>query len=107
MYEFKDLILYRAQCSCLAEEHTHDIIIEYLKDFNHINIEIVTNLEFYDYEENWFLKMWSRIKLAFRVIFIGHGYLSSTLIFDGIEQVRDYINALNEGIKKMEENKNK
>ncbi len=102
--ESDDFISYRAQCACLDENHRHDIIIE-VDDFGEINIRIFTNLEFYDDEKNWFLKIWKRIKLAFRVIFIGYGYLNSTLLFDNNEQISDYIKALNEGMKKMEEYK--
>jgi hypothetical protein len=109
---WNDLELLRAGCSCGNAEHDHNIQLSVEDDpYGLINVSIESNLKYCDISVEWngnlFKKAWSRIKTAFKILWTGELVIMSEFIFEDEEQVRDYIQAINDAILRLRINGNK
>ncbi len=79
------------------------IMFEFDEDFGHIDIRFYHNVSWADYwgSNNWFTKMWSRIKLACKVMFTGYVELEGDFLIQEEEHLDGFIEALQEGRSKM------
>lgn len=106
--EFEDSIYYRAACDCGSKDH--DILIEIELDKK---IPDVVFLNFYKdvcWCSNWgnlnFFQRWiKKIKAVFRMIFTGYIELEESFIFRGEEHIKEFIEGLNEALRKIQDKK--
>ena len=101
--EYDDMVIYKAQCWCGSEDCHHELILGYDSDLG-LSLEICTNT---DFKEMWLYGpssrfdkvklLWKRIKVAFKILFLGRAVLSSYFMFRS-EAIDDYIKALQEGL---------
>jgi hypothetical protein len=112
-------IFYKAECACSLPNHSH--IIEISDSMSDLGILEMT---FYStqVDKDWWkipdkdhphaLKnMWwafkRRIVCAFNILFKGYYETEVDFMLQGEEQIRDYINALEEGLAKIKNEKQK
>jgi hypothetical protein len=109
-----DQVLFRAVCGCVDPYHDQELRLEYLdfgKDGNDMSagmleLSIDHKMHYPDWNEsNWFRKIWKRIKVASKLLFFGEVELDGGFMFSGEEAIRDYIKALQYGMKRLRQNK--
>ena len=97
-----DWAVLRASCACGDSDHMHDISVSIEEDAPGVIVSFDTNIEYCAYQTEWhgniFQRIWSRTKAVCSIIFTGRLTMSSTFVFDSEEQVRDYIQAINDTI---------
>ncbi len=108
---WNDLQLLRAGCACMNPDHDHNIMITVEREDNFddfISVSIESNLEHCAWQDEWhgnlFQRLWVRLKAAVRVMFTGHLSISSTFYFQSEDQVRDYIQAINDSLIQVKTN---
>lgn len=87
--------MYRATCGCLADNHSHTIVID--DDDGIISCSIYSDMKYYDWatsDSGFFAKVKSRIKAVYNILV--HGYLTfeGEFMFASDEAARDYANAI-------------
>ena len=117
LYEYKESICYRASCGCSDPKHDLSITIEQdLDECDNISIIFYTDIQVqYTYIDhgdsvieiisNWIDNIKFRIKKAFEILFTGYTGMDAEFILDREENIKDFINALNEGLTKIKNNK--
>ena len=107
--KLKDLVIYRAVCSCSQEKHDLTIHLEKDTKFDLLLLTFYVNLSINKYFELWekddfkgklkkFIHiLWTRIKLSLKVLFTGYIEIEQEFIIDDKEQVDGLIKALEEG----------
>jgi hypothetical protein len=113
MSEFEDAVFYKAQCNCMDDTCTHTIELEMqdlkvnnVVEHRDISLNFYTDCYLADYfgkDRNLISKMWFRIKYAFILIFTGKIMMEQYFMFNGKKAIQDYIDALQEGINKLDE----
>ncbi len=101
-----DFIVYSARCNCIGSEHSQNIILEL--DKNGIftaTFYYPCSLSNYYGDENKLKVFWRRLKFVWEFLKSGYLELEGEFIFtkDGL---KDYIKALQEGLKRIEKFKN-
>jgi hypothetical protein len=101
--EYEDSIFYRISCSCMSDDHS--IFIEFEHENGNIFLNFYKRLLWKDYEysSNWLHNIWNRIKCAVKILCIGYIEVEESFILTGKEHIESFINALEEGKKKLEE----
>lgn len=110
--EGKDYIYFRAACSCGNDRDSH--VIEISDDLDHLG---VIEMSFYstqwdciyfnnpDLNKETFRNFWWRLKRrvvnSFKLLFFGYYETEVNFMFQGEEQIQDYINAIQEGLAKV------
>lgn len=107
--EYDNLIFYRLNCDCLNEDCDITFTLEYDKEFGSVELQFYTDLEWTSYwgNDNWFIRQWKKIKYSFRLLFKGHIKLENQLLIQDEQHLKDFLNALEEGCKKLREYKYK
>jgi hypothetical protein len=106
--EYDDAIFYKAVCDCMCDTHDQTLHLEYDKKFKVLSLNLYNNVCYPDWiGGNWFRKIWRRITASFKLLFTGELELTGEFIFNGEPAVKDYIKALNAGMKKLKENEKK
>lgn len=109
-YESENSVMYRAVCSCTDNHHDQTLSLEY-NEYNDeqpglLELTIYHEIWYPDWkEENWFKKIWKRIKVSSKLLFTGEVELEGGFMFSGKEAVKDYIDALSSGLKKLSDKK--
>ena len=108
----------RASCDCGSELHDLNMWIEWDEDFELVSLRFYNNLNPFDtynieYTNSFFNSIkskleeiknfFSRIKKAFNLIFYNHIEVEGEFIFEGSEQIQDFINALQQSLMFVEE----
>ena len=106
--EFDEAIFYKTSCDCLGGDHVHTLILEYDNKHKNISLSLCGNIGCYEKNyDSWFIKIWERIKLCKKLLFTGNFELEDVFDFNGEDHIKDYIKALEKGIKKLKkDNKN-
>ena len=106
--EYDNCILYRTTCSCLSDDHSIDIEVEYDEDCDMVNLNMYQDLNCYthtyvpiDAKFKWVREMWIRLSYALRVFFTGHIKVNTDFIFGDEKQIDDFLAALQAGRDKM------
>ncbi len=109
--QYSDSIMYKASCSCSCKDHDLYIFVEKDKELNSINLEFDANIYFIDESligkkgKDLYItilkNIWLRIKKSFRLLFTGYLEMETTFIIDKEDQMKDFINALIEGIEHL------
>lgn len=110
--EGKDYIYFRASCSCGNDRDSH--VIKISDDLDNLGI---IEMSFYstqwdciwfnnpDRDKETFRNFWWRLKRrvvnSFKLLFFGYYETEVDFMFQGEEQIKDYINALQEGLNKI------
>ena len=105
--EWQDSIWYQATCDCTSPDCDLDIHMSLGKDKEHPFLYInfyhkVAWSERYD-KYNWFSRIWRRLTGVIQLLFTGQLEFESDFILQGEEQINSFIEALEEGKKKLKE----
>jgi len=97
-------VYYKIACSCCGGDEC-DAIIEFEidNDFGVITVIFYKDIMWCDYWQNkWFFqKLWSRLKVACRVLLTGKTKINGDFIIQGQDHINSIIDAFNEGKEKM------
>lgn len=100
--EYEDAIFYRASCSCGDQRQDTSLYLELDRETDMIYLHLFSEVYYSSYwTDNWFIDKWYRIKDALRLIFTGKIKIENTFLFEGEEQIKDFINMLQIGIEKL------
>jgi len=93
--------IFEASCSCCHPDHSLQLVIEKDKD---ISLQIYTNTYYYEeYDKNnFFLKLYKRIKNAIKLIFTGSLKIESDFLFSNKKQIEQFIEAIQKTKEKYE-----
>ena len=103
--EFDDSIYYRAACSCGSNEHDVTIEFEWDEEFpSMLFLNFYKNIAWCSHwgtNQNWFQRVWKRIKGSARMLFTGYIELEESFILQDEVNIDSFIEALQEGKKYM------
>ena len=104
MDEFNEAVFYKADCSCGSDDHITTIEMEYDHRINDISLNFYKTIAWCSNwgDENWFGRIWKRIKAATKILFTGYIDLEETFMIEGGEHLNTFIEALHEGKDKVE-----
>lgn len=102
--DFGDAIFYRASCHCTDKRCDMDLELELDKEFDMINLGIYEDLYYEPHwkTDNWFINKWYRITGALRLLFVGRIKVENFFIFEGEEQINDFVDTLKNGMKQLQ-----
>ncbi len=108
-HQLENQIMFRAVCGCVDPYHDQQLTIELL-DFGDkqgmLELSIDHKMTYPDWKENnWFKKIWKRIKLSFKLLFTGIVELEGGFAFSGEDAILDYTKAIHSGMKKLKQMK--
>lgn len=97
-------IRYRASCDCTDKRCDMDLELSIDEDFPQLHLTLEKDLVWNDYYgfDMWLYRMWRRIKASLRVLFIGKIEVSETFIFGDKDHIGEFIEALEQGINKID-----
>jgi hypothetical protein len=87
--EYDDMVMYKTSCSCLDDDCTLTLDIEYVKELDSTILSIYQKQNWYSKEEK-FKNIWARIKAGLKIIFTGWLETNSSFIFRDEEHVKDF-----------------
>lgn len=96
-HQFDDLILYQVGCSC--GDKNCNMVLELEVDHGTMFLNLYKNLSISVYwdDKNFFQRFWRRIKYAAMIFFTGYIKLEESHVFQGEDQINNFIAALQEG----------
>ena len=100
----------KATCDCMGNHHDHNLIVEYDKELGFVSIQIHTDVSYCDWyaeDKNLFIRMWSRIRNAAKLLFTGYLEMDSEFIFSESERGRNYAKAILEAMDELEKRNKK
>jgi len=106
--EYEQQLWYKCLDSkCPCDECSHEISLTYIKNSNIIEFEMFKKFYYEEYYSryNWFERKWIRLKDGLKIIFGGFINLTSEFTFEGEEQINDYLEAIEGGLKIIREKK--
>lgn len=97
-------VSYRASCDCTDKRCDMRLTLGIDEDFPQLHLTIEKDLVWCDYfgADKWLYRMWRRIKASLRLLFIGRIELEETFIFGGKDHIGEFIEALEQGIDKID-----
>lgn len=102
--EFKDAVYYRVACSCGDPDCDLTLELEHDEEFNDVSLHIYETLSWNVYwgDGNWFSRFWRRLIGAWEMLSTGKVAVSGDLLFQNKPHIESLIDALQEGILKLE-----
>lgn len=106
-----ETIFLRASCGCGHDTCSHTLEVSYedldgyFNDLVGVNIYGKMWYREYHSQENFFKRLWYRIRDGIKLIFGGYIEMHYDFTFQGEEQINDYIEALQETVEKIKESK--
>ena len=98
-------VFYRTTCSCGSTEHDLNIELEHDEEFGFASIRFYINCVWEaDWNLNWFQRLYRRIKASMKLLFCGKIILEQDFIFRGKDHINGLLEALTEGVEKLEKN---
>jgi hypothetical protein len=101
------LVIYKAHCDCMLDDHVVTLIMEYDEKANSVNLTAYFNFiidNYFDHlGDSRLRKFWTglkrRISMCFWLFFAGRlpYALESDFLFDNVDGINTFIEALNEG----------
>lgn len=104
--EFEDAIFYRTACSCGGHDHDITVELEWDKKVKMVFMNFYKKLAWCAYwgvGNNWFKSQWKKLQAIYKIIFHGYIEIEESLIFQDPEHIENFMKALEEGRKKLEE----
>jgi hypothetical protein len=101
--QFDSALFYHSVCDCLSRDHSQEIVLEILPDGLGISCTLYQDLEHTDmcYNKNLIERIYTRIKNCLKYLFTGQLTVSGEHLLVKEEHIRDYANALLEGIDEL------
>lgn len=100
---YPDFIIYRTTCNCLG--HSLDLMFEYDKEVDSYILSIGSEAYLLDYSHHGFLKkIWSRIKIAVKILVTGYAEVQSDFIFRNENHIRELLTELQKGLEEIKKN---
>jgi len=99
IHEFEDSVYYRASCSCGEPDCDLTLELEKDKDCDMIFLNMYKKLRWSAHwrSDNFFKTLWYKIKMMFKILFLGYTEIEECFIFCGDEQIDGFLDALKEG----------
>lgn len=103
--EFEDSIFYHSVCGCSSSDHCHEIMLEVDKDGYYIACTIYQDLFWMERGmcDTWYKSLWFRVRNSVKYLFTGHVRMSGEHIFQKEQHMKDYANALLNGVDRLNE----
>jgi len=113
--EDKDWVRYRTSCACGhdddslcidIEKRTIDVEVEKAIEGDYTDMILYFNVYCpigYWYDDSFIKKIWRRLKECTKILFTGYTMHQNTFIFRSKEHINDFIEAIQVGVKKIEE----
>lgn len=99
-FEYKDCVIYRAQSSCSCCDM--EIMLEINEDTKELDMSFHKKVGIYsEFDTNWFKDKWNQVKLACKILFTGYSEMEGSFYFSDEEQINDFTEALQEGMRKL------
>lgn len=105
--EFDDAVFYRIACGCGSKDHDFELWLEHDKEINDITM-IISKKLYWKYQYKgwpWYEKLWKRFWAGIRLTFGGYLEMEADVLFMKSEHIRGFIEALEEGLTKIEKGK--
>lgn len=104
MDEFNEAVFYKADCSCGMDDHIATIEMEYDHRINDISINFYKKIAWCSHwgNYNWFERKWKQLQASIKLLFTGYIELEETFTLEGGEHLDSFIDALNEGKRKVD-----
>ena len=109
--DIEDSIFLRASCSCMGDDCSHTLDLEYDKydksdDFpiiDLVNLHIYGKMYYKEYHSycNPLIRLWYRLRDGIKLIFGGYIEMQYDFLFQGEKHINDYIEALQEAKKEI------
>jgi hypothetical protein len=107
--EYDTSVFYNVQCSCMSDKHAQTITLDIDDDVIMLSIysTIWTHYNnrwcdtWQEKLEHFYNSQTLKWKQVFKLIFTGQVEAENEFLFQGEEQIRDYIAALEEGLEKL------
>jgi hypothetical protein len=102
--EFPDAVYYRTACSCGDPECDMTLELEYDEEFNDVSLHVYKTLSWNVYwgNGNWFSRFRKRLTGAAKMLCTGRIEVSGDLLIQNKEHLKSFIDALQEGIHKLD-----
>lgn len=96
--------VWRTTCSCMGDDHITFTVAtddEYPAVYLEMYVDVGDRYRVWEEEKpfRWFKCMWARVKVACRVIFIGHVTMNGNFLFRGEKQIDAFTDTI-QGHKK-------
>lgn len=101
-HEYGKSVYYRVACNC--GEPSHDLSLEIEADeFPAMTLHFYGQYTIPHYwrQNNFFSRLWERVKFSLRVLFIGHVDVENDFMLMEEEHIDSFISALEEGKQKI------
>lgn len=87
--------VWRTTCQCMGDDHITFTVAtddEFPEVYLEINQEVGDSYRVWTEDKpfRWFKCMWSRIKVALKVIFMGHVTMNGAFIFRGVKHIDEF-----------------
>jgi len=107
--EFDYSVFYRVACGCGSKNHDFELWLEYDEKLNDITLMIEKTLYWkHHYELSpWYERIYKRLFAGLKLIFGGYLEMQADVLFMDKKHIEDFIEALQEGIIKIEKQKEK
>ena len=102
--EGKGFVFYKADCACSADDHIMWLCLEYDEEISTmIDLTLYSKLRCSSFwgNKDRLQGFWFKIKTCLKLLFTGYLEVEETFIFQGEKHIREFINALEEGIVKV------
>jgi len=101
--EFEDAVYFRLACGCDNPSHDTTLELEHDAESNNIYLHFYGTTNVVDTWEDlgWFSKLKLRIKKAYHILVHGRFKFEFSIILDGEEHIKSFINALKYGVDKL------
>jgi hypothetical protein len=104
-HDLKDTTFYEVGCDCGSSDCNMTIELEYCPEFNIIfmNFYKKVSLSIYWNDSTFVKRIWRRIKYSIQILFKGYIELTETHVFQDIEHIDAFIEAMQEGKEKLKD----
>jgi len=109
--QFENSIWYKVDCACGCDDNCN-IELEYDPDINMIFLNFYKDVSYNWWDEkegffNWFKNISIRFKKSMKLLFTGNLEMNENFILQDIDQINNFIEALQEGVEYCKEEKKK
>lgn len=94
--EFDDSIFFKAHCGCSSDNHIQTLELEKFSE-DSISLHLYSKV----YTKYWKYPFLKRLYFSWRVLWDGYIEYETEFLFEGKEQILDYIKALKSGMNKL------
>lgn len=102
---------YVALCDCGSNDHQHELVLEYDSKLNIVSLSLYFKTwteQIYDFKpgfKGYLQNIWKNIVFRLKCLIKGYNTMYYEFVFSNEEAIQDYINALQQTLNEMRNNK--